>query len=279
MTWWCSATDLPWSWTWRAYPGVWLFVLAVVGLYWAFGRDRTASDRERRQATLFYLLGALVLWLSLDWPLGTLGGGYLASAHSFQFVLLANTAPALLLLGLRPRLRRAVDNDAGGPGWLRVASHPATGLIGYNLILIATHFPAIVDGFMASQLGSFALDMLWVLAGFLLWLPVTAPERLIRLRPPLQMGYLFLQTVPATLPAAFLTFADYPLYRLYEMAPRVDPLLTAWYDQQTAGLVMKVIGDPIVWIGITIIFFRWAHAERRADRDAAGGLPDGPVST
>ena len=34
MTWWCAATRLPWSWSPRAYPGVWAFMatLAVAGV-------------------------------------------------------------------------------------------------------------------------------------------------------------------------------------------------------------------------------------------------------
>lgn len=293
MTWWCAATDLPWSWTWRAYPGVWLFVIALWAAYWTMGRGPAADSGTRRRSATFFTLGVLLVWVALDWPLGTLGGGYLASAHALQFVLLANSAPALLLLGLRPLLGRLAGRagsgapappasgatPAAGPVWLEAAAHPATGLVGYNLILLATHFPAVVDGFMASQLGSFVLDLLWLLAGALLWLPVITPRPRARFRPPLQMGYLFLQTIPATLPAAFLTFADYPFYRLYELAPRVSPLLTAWYDQQTAGLIMKVVGDPIIWIGIAVIFFRWANAERRADREAQAGLPQGPVGT
>jgi cytochrome c oxidase assembly factor CtaG len=79
--------------------------------------------------------------------------------------------------------------------------------------------------------------------------------------------------VPATLPAAFLTFADYPMYRLYEFAPRVHPMLTPANDHQTAGLVMKVIGDPVIWIGLTVVFFRWANAERRKDLQPGRRLP------
>ena len=29
MQWWCSAQGVAWSWEWRAYPGVWLFVLCI----------------------------------------------------------------------------------------------------------------------------------------------------------------------------------------------------------------------------------------------------------
>ena len=31
MQWWCAAQGVPWRWAWQAYPGVWLFALALVG--------------------------------------------------------------------------------------------------------------------------------------------------------------------------------------------------------------------------------------------------------
>lgn len=272
MTWWCAATSEPWSWTWRAYPGVWLFVAALALAWWRWGREP-----GNRRATLASLAGLLLIWAALDWPIGTLGGGYLASAHALQFVLLAQAAPPLLLLGLRPRLAAAAAGRPGLARWLRRAAHPATGFVIYNLILIVTHFPGVVDRMMATQLGSFALDLAWIGAGLALWWPALAPRDLGPLSPPLRMAYLFVQTIPATLPAAFLTFANFPLYQLYELAPRVHRLLTPGYDHQVAGLIMKVIGDPVVWIGIAIIFFRWAGAERRADLETRPGLP-GPAA-
>jgi putative membrane protein len=213
------------------------------------------------------------VWIALDWPVGTLGGGYLASAHALQFVLLAQAAPALLLLGLRPRVASAVERRPALAARLGAAAHPVTGLLVYNVILVVTHFPGVVDRLMATQLGSFTVDMLWITAGLALWWPVAAPPRLLRVSPPIRMGYLFLQTIPATFPAAFLTFSSHPLYRLYELAPRTHPLLNPGWDHQLAGLIMKVIGDPILWLGIAAIYFRWARAEQRADLEAQAGLP------
>ena len=260
MIWWCSATGLPWTWAWRAYPGVWLFLAVLGGLGALAIRGRPNAGAAGR----FFAIGLGLLWIALDWPLGALGG-YLASAHTGQFILIALSAPAFLLLGFRPAAA-ALRTPSPGATALAQLARPIPAFVGYNLILLVTHFPAIVDGLMASQLGSFGLDLLWLAAGCLLWWPVVAPARYRRLSPPLQMAYLFLQTVPATLPAAFLIFADYPLYQLYELAPRVTAALTPLSDHQVAGLLMKVVGDPVVWIGIAVVFFRWANAERRADR-------------
>lgn len=260
MTWWCAATGTPWTWAWRAYPGVWLFILLVALGAWRWGRlGRAPAARQR-----YFLLGTALLWIALDWPLGTLGG-YLAAAHAGQYLLLALSAPAFLLLGLRDALDTRVTVDGAADRVLRFLAHPAPAFLGYNLILLVTHFPDVVDALMASQAGSFVLDMTWLAGGLFLWWPVCAPTRHQRLKAPLQMGYLFVQTIPATLPSAFLVFADYPLFRLYELSPRVDVALTPMYDHQVAGLLMKIVGDPIVWVGIAVIFFRWAGAERRAD--------------
>ena len=255
MTWWCAASTLPWTWSWTAYPGVWLFILALIGWYWRFGR--TPGDRR---AGIRFGIGVFLLWIALDWPLGALGG-YLASAHTGQFLLIALSVPPFLLLGIRPRL----ENPARPNPVLGLLARPLVAFVGYNVIVIGTHMPVIVDSLMASQLGSFLLDLLWLAGGLMLWWPALAPAPYQRLTAPLQMGYLFLQTVPASLPAAFLVFAAHPLYELYELAPRVSAALTPYHDHQVAGLLMKMVGDPIVWVGIGIIFFRWAGAERRAD--------------
>jgi putative membrane protein len=269
MTWWCSASSAPWAWVWRPYPGVWLFVALVVGLYWRFGRPRAEPAGGR--PALAFLVGVAILWLALDWPVGALGG-YLAAAHAGQFILLGLAAPPFLLVGLRARLAELARASGRARATLRVLAHPLTGLAGFNAILFASHVPGAVDLLMGSQLGSFGIDLAWIAAGLLLWFPAFGPAETMRVSPPLMMGYLFLQTIPSTVPAAFLIFSQFPLFKLYELAPRVSDLLTPAYDHQVAGLLMKTVGDPVIWIGMAVVFFRWANAEKAADR-AERGLP------
>ena len=85
MNWWCAAQGVPWDWTWRAYPGVWLFIGIVAIAYWTVGGGRSVEPRKR----LLFWIGLALLWASLDWPLGALGAGYLASIHMVQFLLMA----------------------------------------------------------------------------------------------------------------------------------------------------------------------------------------------
>ena len=98
MTWWCTATREPWSWSFRAYPGIWVLMGAVLAGYvwlWRRGRPDELTAVERRKP-LWFGLGFAVLWGATDWPLGTLGAGYLASAHMAQYMLSTLVAAPLL---------------------------------------------------------------------------------------------------------------------------------------------------------------------------------------
>ena len=258
MQFWCSATGQQWTWAWRAYPGAWLFVAGLALLYFRLRRRHPGAWPASR--TLLFLLGLIGVWAAIDWPIGALGSGYLISVHEIQYLLLGLIAPALLLLGIPPEVTLAVD--AGSP-WgrtLRFCAGPLLGLAAYHLALVFTHLPVLSDALMPTQLGSLAIDLSWLTAGLWFWWVVVAPEGINRVRPPFRIAYLFGSTIFPTVPAAFLTFASYPVYRLYELAPPVSGI-AAHPDQQTAGIIMKLGADPIIWLAMGIVFFRWSSAE------------------
>lgn len=266
MQWWCAATSAEWSWVWRAYPGVWILVGLVALLYARRLRRVAALGPVPRRHPIFFGLGLLVLWAMFDWPVGTLGTGYLLSIHTSQYVLLTLVAMPLLLLG-QPAASWSRP-DAGVRGAvLRRLAHPVLGLGLYTLVMLVTHIPALTDLLRQSQLTSFAVDMFWLFGAFALWWPVLAPEGHVRMSPPLQIGYLFLATIPAMIPSGFMVFAQYPLYALYELAPRVNEI-SAGTDQKTAGVIMKGASDPLIWIAMIIIFARWRMQADALDRPA-----------
>lgn len=260
MQWWCAATGEPWSWTWQWYPGVHIMLLALGGGWWILGRHQGWARRPWG----WFATAWIALLIALDWPVGKLGAGYLAAVHTVQFLMLT--------LVVAPALIRSIPPD----GWQRIAAsrsllarglHRAAGaLIGfvlYNAIVVTTHLPTVVDGAMSSQLGSFLIDSSWLLAGFLLWWPIVSPAPFNRLGVFAKMGYLFGATVVPTIPAMMMVFADWPLYELYELAPRVSAHFSANEDLQLAGLVMKLFGDIPLWIATAVVFFKGTAESRR----------------
>lgn len=252
MQWWCAAQDVAWSWSWRPYPGVWIFIGMIALAYVRAGGGAGASRGERG----FFLAGLVTLWIALDWPVGALGSGYLASVHMVQFLLIALLAPPFLLLGIPATTYRRIAGSRVF-GLIRVITIPLVALLVFNVIVVATHWPALVDGLMATQVGSFVLDVSWLLGGLLLWWPVVSPvpER-PRFPFGVRMGYLIACTVFMTLPYVFLTFAELPFYATYELAPPVGSI-SSREDQRLAGLIMRLGGAAILWTASGVLFWLW----------------------
>jgi len=263
ISWWCVALEEPWTWKWIPYPGIWAAsIVPIVAYLRAVARsDQPTTRRQRAQ----FIGGMIVFWLASDWPLGTLGAGYLASAHMAQFLLYTHVAAPLILLGTPEWM---ADRILGRLRLRGVAARLGASLImagvAYNVNLAVTHTPGVVSVLRTSQWGSFFMDFVWMVAGFVLWLPVISPVR--ELRNPSDIGrmlYLFGTTsVVAVIPASLLTFTTTPLYEIYELAPRIGTL-TAREDQQLAGIVMKIGSIPIIWSTIGVIWFRWASKEQQ----------------
>jgi putative membrane protein len=281
MTWWCAARGLPWTWEWQAFPGVWLFVATIgAGYVWALRRlppARFAGDDRpttRREIVLF-LLGLLALWLAADWPVGLLAAGYLLSARTVQYLLFVLVAPPLMLLGTPRWLLRRLTRPRTAFRLARLLSRPLLPLLIYNVVLVAMHLPPVVERVAGSQLGGFGLDAAAIVSGFIFWWPALA--RLPELQPmgyPGRIGYLLLSVFVPTVPAAFFTYSRYPIYGLYELAPRVGHV-GAVLDQQIAGLMMKTVGGVILFTTMSVMFFRWHRTEADAERPSAGPAAPG----
>jgi putative membrane protein len=265
MQWWCSAQGIAWSWTWRPYVGVWIMVLALVVWYW---RSYTRAAREwggeqprlRTPRIVASIAGIALLWIALDWPIGTLGAGYLASVHMVQFFLIAMIAPALLVWGWPPA-------SAGRPGPFRqvvdALTHPVVAVIIFDAVVVGTHAPPVVDSLMASQAGSFVLDMAWLLAGIIFWWPlIGGPFGRAPLRTPINIAYIFASSLSHTGISMYLLLARFPVYSTYELAPPITGIAKLT-DQDLAGGLMLLGGAAIVLGAISVAFFKWqAQMER-----------------
>src|SRR5687768_12197035 len=143
---------------------------------WAWTRaGARAALKPQRPAHPAFVGGLVILWLALDWPIGALGAGYLASVHMLQFLLIALVTPPLLLRGPSPAALAMLDGDSMVARVVQRLTAPGLALVLFNAIVLLTHIPAIVDGLMVTQFGSMLVDLLWLLAGILFWWPLVAP--------------------------------------------------------------------------------------------------------
>jgi len=255
----------------HAHPDVWLVIILISAGYLAalrfWGPKRVSLDEpivSTKQKVLFFS-GVAMLWFGADWPMHELSEDYLFSMHMVQHTLFSLVAPPLLLMGTPKWLLRAI---IGGPKAMKVArliTRPAVGLVLFNVVIVVTHWPYLVDLSLTSEPAHFLMHLVLFTSAALMWWPVVDPlPELSRLSPPGKMLYLFLQSIVPTVPASFLTFSDGVIYKFYETVPRLWGI-DALTDQRMAGLMMKIGGGLLLWLAITYLFFKWHAAEERQD--------------
>ncbi len=189
------------------------------------------------------------------------------SVHMVQHLVLTLAVPPLLLLGLpgwllKPLVKHPILFKIAG-----VLTHPVFAMGSFNATLAFWHIPMLYDLAVWDYNIHLLNHGMYLFTGILLWWPIFSPlPELPRLNYPLQMMYLFVQSlVPAVL-ASIITFADDVAYVAYKTAQPI------WHwsileDQQIGGLIMKVGGGAILWALAIAIFFTWfTHEESEIEK-------------
>ena len=261
---------------WHLHLDVWALTGALALLYILSVRREKARRPGEQVVTrgqVWSIGGALAtLFLASSWPLHDVAEGYLYSAHMMQHLMLTLVVALLLLAGTPAWMARNLLGRGRVLRSVRTLSRPVTGLIQFNLILVLSHWPVVVEATVRWHFLHFVAHAVLLGSAVLMWMPVASPlPEIRRIKPPAQMLYLFLQTIVPTVPASFLTFNDRPLYRIYATFPRLWNV-SALTDQQTAGLIMKIVGGLFLWLIIAIIFFRWYASEERSEKEKKDGV-------
>jgi putative membrane protein len=262
------------------HPEVWLLV-GLLGAGYAIAIVRAGPHLVAPRTPVVtplqvvcFTSGLLALLVASDWPIHDLGESYLFSVHMVQHLVYSIVAAPLLLLGTPTWMARVLLS----PPWLLKTVRwlarflPATIL--FNVVVVFTHIPGVVDAALHNGLIHFGVHVLVFASALIVWMPIASPlPEVPRFSPLLRMLFLFLQAVVPTIPASFLTFGEHPLYRFYEHVPRLYTGLSTLEDMRIAGLIMKIGAGFVLWVIIAIVFFRWYNAEeigtssRRVPRD------------
>ena len=244
--------------------GLWAAYLVAVHRH--HEGDPGAEGGRRRKQVLFSI-GMLVLFIGSTWPVHDLAEERLYAAHMLQHMLYTLVAPPLLIAGIPSWMWRGFLRVRPLAVVFRFLVRPLVALIVFNAVLLFTHWPAVVEASVRSEPLHFALHVLVVGSGIVMWWPVMSPlPEVPALSAPGQIVYLFLQSIAPTIPASFLTFGSSPLYPVYAGFPRIWGI-SVLDDQLMAGLLMKLGGGAILWGFIVTIWFRWYARDEREGFD------------
>ncbi|MEQ8716524.1 MAG: cytochrome c oxidase assembly protein [Acidimicrobiales bacterium] len=271
-------------WEFELHPEVWLIVAAAIGIGWYVvkviaphavpaGTPAVTTAQKR-----YFVAALAALYIASAWPVHDIAEEYLYSVHMIQHLLITFVVPPLFLLATPTWLARLVVSEDGESGvWVRRLAHPVVAGVLFNAVIALTHLPWVVNTSVENGPFHYFVHLAAFAVAMLMWIPVAGPLPELRLSLPGQMIFLFTMSIIPTVPAGFLTFAEGALYDSYDHDVRLWGV-SIQTDQQTAGLIMKVVGGLFLWTIIAILFFRWAkqhEAPRRPGRTVASGAAVG----
>jgi putative membrane protein len=276
------AAENPWAW--HPHPEVWMLVAFLIGAYIyavrVIGPTAVAPGQTVvTKAQIRWFIGAiLMLWAASDWPIHDLGEKYLYSAHMLQHMMLSYFMPPMVLLATPEWLLRAIIGKDRVYRILKWLCHPVVAGLAFNIVVMTTHIPGVVNHSVKSAPLHYGLHVLVVSTGLLMWMPVVGPFRELRIGDFAKMIYLFAQSVVPTVPAGWLVFAEGAVYKVYDIPTRVWGL-TVQDDQQLAGAIMKTGGSVFLWTVIGYYFFKTFNKQFRQENSKHSYRRDGQIPT
>ena len=248
-------------WRYQLHLEVWLLTAFLIGSYIYVVRvlgPRAVPAGEpivtRRQLTCF-IAGILIMFLSTDWPMHDIAEEYLYSVHMFQHMALTYFMPPLVVLATPEWFVRTLVGNGRAYRALRFFTFPVRAGLLFNLGVVISHIPGVVNASVSNGPLHYFVHVLLVLTSILMWMPVCGPLKELQMAPMPKMIYLFLNSVVATIPAGWLTFAEGVVYKHYNIPTRVWGVSVS-NDQQIAGAIMKLGGSIFLWTIIVAMFVK-----------------------
>ncbi|MGB3411904.1 MAG: cytochrome c oxidase assembly protein [Microthrixaceae bacterium] len=270
---------------WTPHFEVWLLVIGLLALGFYAARviqPKAIAAGEtpitNRQKTWFGL-AVLVFWIAADYPMHDIAEQRLYSMHMIQHSLLMVVFPPMMLLATPTWLARLIIGKGAFKRFVYFWSRPAPALL-VNLVVTASmHWAWMVNSSVQSAWLHYSVHMVAVFTSLLVWMCICGPIPELQVGPPLKIVVIFMLSVIPTIPAAFLTVGESVLYKSYDHGPRLWHL-SAMYDQQLAGVMMKIITGFYLWGIIAVIFFKWSMGGRKSQPKYRGKLvrPEDAVS-
>ena len=255
-------------WAFHPHFEVWALVLVLIGA-WIYAvrvigprAVRPGQPVVRKRQVFFFIATIVMLWAASDWPMHDIGENYLYSAHMMQHMMLSYFLPPLAILATPEWLLRLIVGNGRGYSVFRYMTKPVVAGVLFNVVVMVTHVPGIVNASGDNAVLHYSLHVLLVSTALMMWMPVIGPFKELQMGYAGKMVYLFVMSVIPTVPAGWLTFANGVVYKRYDIPVRVWGI-DVINDQQIAGAIMKVGGTFFLWSIIIFMFFRRFGADEK----------------
>ncbi|MBD3922371.1 cytochrome c oxidase assembly factor CtaG [Paenibacillus sp. PR3] len=278
-----------------------LFAMAAIVILYLYVdgpyRRKHAPDQAGTSVMqkVSFILGAILFYLAQAGPLSLLGH-MMFSFHMLNMSLSYLLVPPLVLLGTTSYMWRLMFRAAW---WqkLKFMTNPILCLIMFNMVFSLYHVPVVHDYVMTHYTVHRLFYVVLLITAFLMWIQVVSPvpewNRLTDMR---KMAYVFANGALLTPACALIIFSGTPMYEVYSdpntwvkmmgycvsgdpsyllaQGPSFFNLMTPLEDQQTGGIVMKLLQEVLYGSILAYIFKQWFKREHADDDELPSAEPN-----
>lgn len=259
-----------------------LYFLITGVFYKKLGGDRKPTVKQQ----VFLYSGLVILYAVKGSPVDLLSH-IMLSAHMFQLAVFYLVFPIFILKGIPEWIWKKIIELPLIKPVFTLLSKPLVAIVIFNLLFSVYHMPIIFDFSKSSQLAHSSINLIVMVAAFLMWWTIIGPiEEKDRVIPLVKIGYIFANAALITPACALIIFASTPLFNSYSAdgawmqamslcvpgdvlngltseisgAEMFSPLSTL-DDQQLGGIVMQTLTTIFYGTMIGRVFFAWFNKE------------------
>jgi putative membrane protein len=267
-------------------PYLFLVTILIIAFYFYITYFK-ASDQFKKKEAVYFTVSMVLLYVIKGSPIDLLG--HLSfTVHMVQMAFLFLVIPPFFLLGLPDWLLKKFVFKK----WFLMITQPLITLIFFNGLFSFYHVPSIFDIVKVNMLlHSLFTAVLFISSLFMWWHLVNKIEESQRLSGLKKIGYIFANGILITPACALIIFSKNPMYATFAdpavwmeamklcvpagtlsaldlSSPQMFINMPAVEDQQTGGVIMKIIQEIVYGIILASTFFTWFKEDtKKADAE------------
>ena len=273
-----------------------LFVTAVYFLSVTKWRHEIPGNRPlKRREVILFIISMILIYIVKGSPIDLLSH-IIFSFHMLQMAVLYLMIVPMLFFAVPSYLIDYIVSRPYIKPVFDVVSRPVFAIIVFNGLFSIYHLPVVLDFLKQSATLHSLFTVLLSIAAFNMWYPVFNRTELPRkqLTGLMKLVYIFMIGVLLTPSCGLIIFSQHPMYRTYTdpkawlgamalcvpqgtldsvmsatniSGPQYFTNMSSLEDQQTGGVIMKVLQEVFFGFMLFYVFFNWRWSEGRNEEE------------
>lgn len=240
-----------------------VYVVICLGLsYWYFKSVVQYYRMKMTENQINYFITAIILlYIVKGSPVATIADHYLFSAHMLQLTVIFFIIIPLFILSLPTNFIRKYFWHHRTKFLIGIFGRPWLTAILFNGLVTLYFIPPVFNVIKGNMILMFISQAILIINAFLMWWVIISPIPEVSRIPYLtRAAYIFFASLLLMPIGIFLLVIPKEYYSFYiEVAGDFIPVITAVYDQQIAGGILKVMQLTSYTIALLYIVRTWGR--------------------